>query len=261
MWIDTHVHLCDSRFNLDRSEVIQRAIASGVQTLVEVADGPDDWERVIQLSQKYSVNILFTLGFHPHYAQTFSSTHLDHLKNLVEQHVPLAIGEIGLDYAKSPAEPRLQRQVFIRWIEIALELQKPVLIHCRQAYEDLLAILWEHYPKPPGTGTFHGVLHCFSGKADAAQKATEMGFALGVDGPVTYPQNHALREAFRCVGPDHLVLETDSPYLPPQSRRGKRNEPSSIPEIAKTLAQILDSTIQEVSQKTMQNTRQLFQIQ
>lgn len=258
-FIDTHAHLCDERFDLDRAEALSRAQSLGVRRLVEIADGPKEWSLALSFARARPFCVRAALGLHPYHANEFSEELLGELSKKALLPEVVAIGEIGLDYAKSPVPAEIQRPVFERLLSLARNLKKPCVIHCREAYQDLIPIIERTYPHPPESG-FWGVVHCFSGGISEAAFLKERGFALGVDGPVTYPKNNALREALRLAGLERLVLETDSPYLPPQSSRGKRNEPSAIPEIAGKIAEIFGVAISEVAEITTKNARLLFSL-
>lgn len=199
------------------------------------------------------------LGLHPYHADAFSEEIFYDLKRLLVLPEVVAIGEIGLDYAKSSVPALVQREAFKRLLTLCRETHKPCVIHCREAYEDLIPIIKEVYPQAPERG-FWGVVHCFSGGTPEASFLKERGFALGVDGPVTYPKNQGLREALRFAGIKNIVLETDSPYLPPQSSRGKRNEPAFIPEIAAKVAEIFGMTLDDVATATTHNAELLFSL-
>lgn len=238
---------------------MSRAANAGVLRLVEIADGPEEWSKALSLARARPRVVRAALGLHPYHADRFSEELFLNLKRLVLFPEVVAIGEIGLDYVKSTVPADVQRSVFERLLILCRETRKPCVIHCRQAFEDLIPIIRNVYPQAL-PGHFWGVIHCFSGLPPEAALLKEAGFALGVDGPVTYPKNDALREALRGGGIENLVLETDSPYLPPQSSRGKRNEPSSIPEIAAKVAQTFSRTLEDVAKITTQNAERLFSL-
>lgn len=257
-FIDTHVHLSDEQFSADRDEVLRRARASGVSRVVEIADEPNQWEAAVALSRARPKQVRCCLGLHPYYASDFSEGLLEKLRLKTRLPEVVAIGEIGLDYVKTDLLKSVQLAALERLLSAAKAWEKPVVVHCRGAYEDLKSVLKGIYHGPPKERRFWGVVHCFSGSAEDAAFCRDRGFALGVDGPVTYPKNESLREAFRQAGASCLVLETDSPYLPPQSSRGKRNEPSAIPEIAAHLARALAIPVEEMADITSRNAEELF---
>ncbi len=238
---------------------MSRAESLGVRRLVEIADGPQEWAQALSLSRARPRFVRAALGLHPYHADQFSEELFSALSKKTLLPEVAAIGEIGLDYAKSSIAADIQRPVFERLLSLSKSLKKPCVIHCREAYQDMIPIIEKIYPHPPESG-FWGVVHCFSGGSPEAAFLKEKGFALGVDGPVTYPKNNALREALRLAGLECLVLETDSPYLPPQSSRGKRNEPSAIPEIAAKVADLFCVSISHVAEMTTRNAVTLFSL-
>ena len=256
--IDTHTHLNDAQFDADRGEVLARAAAAGVLRVIEIADHPDQWTPALELARKHPDRVLCAWGFHPHYAHEWKDTYVPLYKEKATSPLIVAIGEIGLDYVKSQAPPHIQQRTFRKLVELAAAVQKPVVLHCREAYGDLFPIL-EKYWRPDLAGKrFGGVVHCFSGNREDAVRAAGLKLALGVDGPVTYPKNDALREALLAAGLDALILETDCPYLPPQSARGKRNEPAALPEIAAKLAELFGVGAEEVAERTSRNASEVF---
>lgn len=254
---DTHAHLSDPRFDADRGEALERAFAAGVARVMEIGDSPADWDKVLALSAGNPARVGASLGFHPHYAQDFSEAALAGLKERAGRFC--AVGEIGLDYVVSTAPKETQIPVFRRFLELAAELGKPVVIHCREAFTDLLPALEEAAPALSRGGA-PGVIHCFSGGPAEAERAAALGFYLGVDGPVTYPKNELLRQALKSVGLSRLVLETDSPYLPPQTIRGQRNEPARLTEIAARLAVLFEIPVSQVAAQTYANGLLLFRL-
>jgi TatD DNase family protein len=258
-FFDTHVHLGDAQFDADREDAISRAAESGVERLVEIADHPDEWGRALALARAHPGRLRASLGLHPYYADRFDDSFLPRLKAaLAAAPEAVAIGEIGLDYAKAEVPAEVQRRAFAALLAAGRDWDVPVVIHCRDAYADLVPMLRDAFPKPSRDRRFHGVVHCFSGTPEEAEACAALGFALGADGPVTYKKNDALREAFRRVGPGATVLETDCPYLPPQSSRGKRNEPRAIPEIAAKLAEVWAVPLAEAARLTSANAAELY---
>ncbi|MBI5884132.1 MAG: TatD family hydrolase [Elusimicrobia bacterium] len=256
---DTHTHLLDRSFDADREAVLERAAAAGVGRIVEVADSPSGWSSAVALSRARPL-VRASLGLHPYHAAEFTERTLVELERLIRLPEVVAVGEIGLDYsANNASTPRdLQLEVLDRFLTASKAWGMPAVLHCRDAYPDLISALQRHFHGPPKHGRFWGVVHCFSGTPEAAVACAGLGFALGADGPVTYPKNDSLREAFARVGPGATVLETDCPYLPPQSSRGKRNEPCSLPEIAARLAGVWKTGVEEAAAATTANGLALF---
>ena len=257
-FVDTHAHLGDPQFDADRDAVFERAASAGIARIVEIADHPDEWARAVAIARARPANVRCTLGLHPYYADLYDDAFLTKLKAALDAAPEaVAIGEIGLDYAKATVPHDVQRRAFAAIAAAGRDWSVPLVIHCRDAYDDLIPMLTDLFPGKPSS-RFWGVIHCFTGTPDAAAACAALGFALGADGPVTYKKNDALREGFRRAGADAAVLETDSPYLPPQSSRGKRNEPAAILEIAAKLAEIWGVSLDEVSLRTNTNAAALY---
>lgn len=258
-FVDTHVHLGDAQFDADREDVLARAAQAGVARVVEIADHPDEWDRAVAIARAHPDRVRCSLGLHPYYADRFDDGFLPRLRAaLAAAPEAVAIGEIGLDYAKAEVPYDVQRRAFAALLAAGRDWGVPLVIHCRDAYADLVPMLGDAFKARPSGRTFWGVIHCFSGTPAEASACAALGFALGADGPVTYKKNDALREAFRTAGPGVAVLETDCPWLPPQSSRGKRNEPRSIPEIAAALAAVWSVPVDEVARATSANAAALF---
>jgi TatD DNase family protein len=248
--VDTHAHLGDAQFDADRDLVFERAAAAGVTRIVEIADHPNEWTRAVAIARSRPASARCTLGLHPYYADLYDDAFLPRLRAALDAAPEaVAIGEIGLDYARTEVPHDVQRRAFEEIAAAAKAWDVPVVVHCRDAFPELIPILAKVYGGKPA-GRFWGVVHCFTGTPEEAVACTELGFALGADGPVTYKKNDALREAFHRAGPDATVLETDSPYLPPQSSRGKRNEPAAVLEIAGKLAEVWGISLDEAARRT-----------
>ena len=198
-------------------------------------------------------------GIHPYHADQATPDIWNALSLLASHPRFVAVGEIGLDYAKCPVPRERQIQTFEEGLDLASRLKKPVIIHCREAYADLMPILRKRL-SGLAPDEIPGVIHCFSGNADQARELRTLGFFLGVDGPVTYPGAKGLRDALESVSADSFVLETDSPYLPPQSRRGQRNEPSCLPEIGLRLASHKGLRPEDASDLWTRNAHRLFRL-
>lgn len=259
-FFDTHVHLNDARFEEDRGAALERALAGGVTRMIEIADSPADWDRAVALSRARPGAVRCSLGLHPYHAAEFTEELLPRLEKMLQLPEVVAVGEIGLDFVKAEVPRGVQLAVLERMLAACRAWDKPVVLHCRGAYGELIPLLKRLYPARHESRRFHGVVHCFSGSPEEAVACAELGFALGADGPVTYPKNDALREGFRRAGLGVTVLETDSPYLPPQSSRGKRNEPGAIPEIASRLTSVFAVPLEEVAARTTQNGLDLYRL-
>jgi TatD DNase family protein len=256
MIIDTHAHVCDLKFDNDREEVIQKAFNLGVEKIVEVACETNYWDKALELSKRDNIFVAF--GIHPVDAFQATLKNYDKLETLIQNKKCIAIGEMGLDYHynSSSENIELQKKSFVKQLDIAIKYGKPVIIHCRDAYDDMIISLKEY-----GNGNmFKGVIHCFSGNLKQAKMFIEMGFLLGIDGPITYKKSEVLKQVVFETDISKLLLETDCPYLTPQKYRGQRNEPAFLLEIVKEIASIKNISVSDIAQITTYNALNLFNI-
>jgi TatD DNase family protein len=253
MSIDTHAHLEMETFDRDREEVLKRAAEAGLSAIVTVGTTPADCEKAVELAAQYPP-LYAAVGIHPHEVKGIDAGTYDALRRLARRDKVVAIGEIGLDFFfnHSPREVQLRR--FEEQLDLAEELDLPVIIHDREAHAETLEIL------RPRKGRLRGVLHCFSGDWAMAKECVDMGFHLSVAGPVTYPKADRLREVARKAPMERLLVETDAPYLAPQPHRGRRNEPAYVVETARCLAGLRDLPVDELKGLTAANARGLFRI-
>jgi TatD DNase family protein len=256
MFIDSHCHLDNDQFAPDRDEVVQRAIDAGLEHIVAIGtgDGPPDLEAGIRLADRYP-SFYCTVGIHPHDAAKATSETYRNLEQLLRHPKVVAIGEIGLDYHYDFAPREIQRDVFIQQMRIARDAAKPIVIHTREAWEDTLALLAEHWP-----ATLGGIMHCFSGGPNQAARALELGFHLSFGGILTFPKSLDSQEAARSAPADRILIETDAPYLAPVPKRGKRNEPAFIVETARKLADLRGVSLESIATVTSANFRRLFHL-
>ncbi|HBU69621.1 MAG TPA: hypothetical protein DEE98_04470 [Elusimicrobia bacterium] len=254
MHTDTHCHLLDSRFDSDRADALTRARAAGVSAIIEVACMPGQWEKAVEFCRANGF-MRCVLGIHPQDAKLANEKNLADLKHLAAAPEVTGIGETGFDfyYENSPRET--QKKVFISHINIAREINKPLVVHCRDAYKELIDTL-----KSSGANNCRGVIHCFSGDLNDALALLDMGFYLGIDGPVTYPKAAALKDIVRQISLDRIVVETDSPYLPPQKFRGQRNEPAYLEHIIREIASLRDIPFELAAAVVSRNASKLFGI-
>jgi TatD DNase family protein len=252
MIIDTHAHLTDPAFNEDREAVLQRAFDSGVNKIIEISCETGLWDKSKEFVKKD--NLYISYGIHPHEAGKASEKDFEKLESLLQDAKTVAIGEIGLDYHYDFSPRKTQREVFLKQLDIAAKYNKTLIIHCRSAYEELMTILknYKNYPK--------GVIHCFSGTPEEAEIYVEMGFLLGIDGPVTFPKSDKLRQVVKETDISKLLIETDCPYLAPQKYRGRRNEPSYIVETLSKIAETKNISYEEAEKITYENAANLFGI-
>ncbi len=256
MLIDSHCHLDDEQFDADREAAIERAAAAGVEMMLAVGtgDGPPDLERGARLADTHE-NIYASAGIHPHYASKANDGDFGRLAELMKKPKVLAVGEVGLDYHYDFSPREVQRSVFIRQLQIAREVGKPIIIHTREAWDDTLAVLAAEWAPDRG-----GIMHCFSGGPQEAERVVEMGFLVSFAGIVTFPRAAAVQEAARLIPLDRLLIETDAPYLAPVPYRGKRNEPAFVVETARKLATLRGETYEQVAEATSSNFRRLLRL-
>jgi TatD DNase family protein len=263
---DTHAHVADAKFDADRDTAIARARSAGVTTLIEIAESPDMWDSAVALAEKYPF-VYASLGIHPHHAHEAGPDAwpalLRRLRELLKHPRVVAVGEFGLDYFRMQNSKEQQDYLFRKQLELAREAGKPVVIHCREAHEDVQKGLFEFFAaRPPKMECPdpNGVIHCFSGVWSDAQAYMLHGFVLGFDAPVTYPSAKGLQEVVKRMPLQRMVLETDSPYLPPQTHRGQRNEPAYLPATAEAIADLKRKDTAEVAAMTTQNANNLFRL-
>ena len=253
--IDSHCHLDSQEFDADRDEVIERALAAGVEHMMAIGTGkgPPDLEAGVRLADKYSA-FYATAGIHPHDAAKATPDDFRHLVDLLAHPKVLAVGEIGLDYHYDFSPRETQHAVFIQQLDIAASARKPIVIHTREAWDDTLALLEQHWA-PHHIG---GIMHCFSGGPREAQRALGMGFYLSFGGVVTFPKALDVQAVARDATPDRILVETDAPYLAPVPKRGKRNEPALIVHTAQKLADLRGQSFDELGRLTTENFRRLL---
>ena len=253
MLIDTHAHVQDEKFDEDRAEVIERAMAAGVERIINIGDTIESSARAVKLAQDYS-GVYAAVGIHPQEAGKMMASHDDLLASWAELPKVVAIGEIGLDYYYENCSRERQREVFVRQLDVARQMHLPVSIHDREAHGDLMEII-----KKEGKG-ISGVIHCFSGSWEMARELLKRGWYLGVDGPLTFKNAAKLPEIVQQIPLERLLVETDSPYLAPVPKRGHRNEPAFVRFVAEKAAEIRGIVFEEFAAATTQNARDLFGI-
>jgi TatD DNase family protein len=255
--IDSHAHLEFPEFDADRPEMLERARAAGVQMILAIgsATGPDRLDVAIPFAEQHDW-IYATVGIHPHEAKLATEEHYSRLEKLAKHPRVIAWGEMGLDYYHDHSPREVQQEVFRRQLSNAKAAKLPAVIHCRDAWPDCLAILEEEW-RPAGLG---GIFHCFTGTAEEARRGMEMGFLISFAGNATYKKMGALRDVARELPADRILIETDSPFLPPEGRRGKRNEPAYVAEVARVLADVRNLDAEEFAAATSANFRRFFRI-
>ena len=253
MFVDSHAHIQLDRFKSDRSIVIKRAEDAQVNTILVIGFDLQTSRSAVDLANKYD-QIYATVGVHPHDAKDFTFKTLHEVGQLAEHPKVIALGEMGLDYYRNLSPKPLQKKVFEEQLDLAEELNLPIVIHNRNDFADILSIL-ENRRYLTG-----GVLHCFSEDVKSMQKTIDLGFHIGIGGPVTYKKSQPLKQVVEVMPEDSFLIETDCPWLAPQFRRGKRNEPAYVTAVAEKIAELRQITTESVGQISSQNFRRLFSI-
>lgn len=254
MYFDSHVHLEMSAFDADREAVLARAAAAGVTGFIVPSYSLEASGRAVALAEGRE-GIWAAVGIHPHGAGTCTPQAMAALEALARQPRVLALGETGLDFHRNRAPRQTQVAALRAHVALARRLRLPLIIHCREAYPECLAILREE-----GADAVGGVLHCFTGDAETVAAACALNFYCSIAGPITYPDANGLRAAVRLIPADRLLLETDAPYLTPAPFRGSRNEPAHLPLTAAAVAAARHVPVEEVAARTAANARRLFRL-
>jgi TatD DNase family protein len=256
--IDSHAHLEASQFDEDRAAMLDRARAAGVRTVLAIGSGTSPEERVdaaIPFAEQHDW-IYATVGVHPHDAKAATEEHFQRIEELTHHPRVIAMGEMGLDYYYDHSPRDVQQQVFRRQLAQARAAKLPVVIHCRDAWADCLEVLESDW-KSSGLG---GIFHCFTATLDEARRGLDMNFMISFTCNITYPKMQPLRDVARELPLDRILTETDSPFLSPQSRRGKRNEPANVVEVAQALATVRNLAPDEIAAQTAANFRGFFRL-
>lgn len=248
MLVDTHTHLNFPDYDEDREEVIKRALDAGIDWAIVVGTDLRTSKQAVDLAQKHD-NIYAAVGVHPHDAKNFDEESPAEFKKLCQHPKTVAVGEIGLDFYRELSAGEIQREVFRRFIRLAKEVELPIILHVREAYEEVLSILEGEEVR--------GVFHCFSGDVLIAKAAMERGFYISLTGTVTFKDSKA-EEVLKSLPMERLLLETDCPYLTPEPYRGRRNEPAYLRYIAERAAQVKGLPLKEVGRVTSGNAEKLF---
>lgn len=254
MLFDTHTHMDAAQFDEDREDAIERARQNGVTRILNIGFNRQTIPTTMQLAEKYDW-IYAAVGWHPQDAITMQPEDLEWIEQLCQHPKVVAIGEIGLDYYWDTSPKDVQQQVFREQIRLARKLNKPIVIHNRDAHEDVLRILREEKAHEIG-----GVMHCFSGSWETAQICLDMNFYISFGGPVTYKNAKQPKEVLMNVPMDRLLIETDAPYLTPHPFRGKRNETSYVRYVAEAAAELKGVSVDEIVKITTENGCRLFSI-
>jgi TatD DNase family protein len=253
MFIDSHAHLEMRDFNSDRPEVVKRALDAGVGCIITVGTTLRDCRKALSIAAQYET-VYAVIGIHPHEVKAIDAKTYDTLKTLAQNHKVVAYGETGLDFFRNLSPRDVQIRRFGEQLDLAEELDLPVVIHDREAHAETLNMLkgWK--------GKRRGVVHCFSGTKAMAKTCLDMGFYISIPGPITFPKSEKLREIVKDIPIDRLLLETDCPYLTPEPHRGKRNEPAYVVHTARRIAEIKGLSLEDVGRITSRNAKELFSL-
>ena len=255
-FIDSHSHIYGKEYAEDLTQMLERAREAGIGTIMAVGADLESSREACRLAESYD-HIYCSVGIHPHDADGVTEQCYQVVRELaLSCRKVVAIGEIGLDFYRDRSSRSAQEEVFRRFIRLARELSLPIIIHDRDAHDRIMAIMKEERAEEVG-----GVLHCFSGDLEMASECIEMGFKISIPGTLTYPSNEALREVVRGVKIEHLLIETDAPYLTPVPHRGKRNEPAFVRLVAEKIAELKGLSLEDVGRITSLNARRLFGIE
>lgn len=254
--IDTHCHLDFAQYDADRDKVMQDARTSGVELIIVPAVDLKSCESVLNLTRRYDT-VYGAIGVHPNSSADWQDSWINDLREMANHPKIVAIGEIGLDYYRDYSPQPIQLHAFSMQLELAAELELPVIIHNRDASRDVLALLEQSDLK---NQSYKGVLHSFSGEKRVAEQALLLGYYLGFTGPVTFKNADKLRSIAGQIPVNRILVETDGPYLAPQRNRGKRNEPAYVSEIVAKLAELHHLSFEQMARQTTQNAIDLFSL-
>lgn len=258
MLVDTHAHLYLDRFDDDREAVLHRAREAGVGAIVLPAIDTPSIEQAVALAEAHA-DVFAMTGLHPSSTEDAAEADMATVADWCDHEQVVAIGESGLDYYWDRSFDDRQKHFFRMHIRLAIETGLPLVIHNREATNDVLAILAEERAAHPDGDRLHGILHCFVDDADTAQRAWELGFYVGIGGIVTF-KNSDHDAMLRATPLEHIVLETDAPYLAPQAERGHRNEPAFVKHVAEYLAAVTDHSLQTIVETTTANAQSVYDL-
>ena len=254
MLIDTHAHLQDENFKKDLAQVLSRATSAGVEKIICVGYDLKSSQEALLIARKYR-QVYAVVGIHPHDAQSLNPDVLEKIYNMARDQRVVAIGEIGLDFYRDLSPRDIQRQAFREQIKMAQELGKPIVIHDRDAHQEVLEII-----KAEKAGKNQGIMHCYSGAMPLAIELLKEGFYLSFAGPLTFKNAHKAQEVAAKIPMDKILIETDCPYLTPEPWRGKINEPANVKYVAAKLGELRDKTTEEVAYLTNINAKKVYRI-
>jgi len=249
---DTHVHLTDEKFNADRQEIINHFDENKIVGVVEASTDEADSKAAVSLATS-NPRVFAAVGVHPHEAEDVSKNYLDVIADLLNQEKVVALGEIGLDFHYDFSPRDIQQKVFVEQLKLAKDMNKPVIIHSREATKVMMDTL-------KSFGKISGVMHCFSGSKETAEELIKLGFHISFTGTLTFNNATKVREAFMAVPLDHVMAETDCPYLAPVPMRGKRNEPKFVQYVIEKMAELHEITPEAMADFNINNAKAFFNI-
>jgi len=253
MIIDTHSHIQLDRYDKDRDAVLNRAKKAGIEKIIAVGFDLESNRAAIELAAKEE-SVYATVGLHPHDSKYLTDKLLSVFKRLAQKPKVVALGEMGLDFYRNLSPRKKQYIAFEKQIELAKELEMPIVIHDRDAHKEIMKVLRKY------AGEISCVMHCFSGDSRMAEECIDLGFMISIGGPVTYSNSKKLQEVVKKTPLESLFVETDCPWLAPQFYRGKRNEPAYITQVVEKIAELKNISFELVAETTTDNAKSLFGI-
>ena len=254
MIIDTHAHYDDEQFDEDREEILGKMQDAGIGMIMDAGSTILSWDKIVKLTEEYPF-VYGAIGVHPDEVGNLDETQFARMERLLDKEKIKAVGEIGLDYYWDKENHDLQKEWFIRQLDLARKKEKPVIIHSREAAADTMEIMKQY------AGELSGVIHCFSYSPEQAKEYVKMGFYLGIGGVVTFKNAKKLKEVVQEIPLEALVLETDSPYLAPVPHRGKRNNSQNLVYVAEEIAALKGVSYEEVVRQTTENAKKLYRLE
>jgi TatD DNase family protein len=251
--IDTHAHFDAKQFDGDRDELIQKCKEQGFKYIIDPATNYETSKKVLEISKRHEI-IHTAIGIHPHDAKEYSDDIMLKIEGLYKNDKVLAVGEIGLDYHYDFSPREMQKKVFREFLKLAKKIDLPVIIHNRESDKDMIDIL-----ETEADERLKGQFHCFSGDMELAKRVLEFGFYISFTGSITFNKNKS-DEILKIIPSDRLLLETDSPYMAPIPHRGKRNDPTNIPVIARYIAGVLNKSEEIIIEETNKNAIKFFKL-
>ena len=253
MIIDTHAHYDDEQFDEDREEILGKMQDAGIGMIMDAGSTILSWDKIVKLTEEYPF-VYGAIGVHPDEVGNLDETQFARMERLLDKEKIKAVGEIGLDYYWDKENHDLQKEWFIRQLDLARKKEKPVIIHSREAAADTMEIMKEY------ASGLRGVIHCYSYSAEMAKEYVKMGYHIGIGGVVTFKNGKKLKEVAEAIPLESIVLETDCPYLAPVPNRGKRNFSGNLPYVVEKLAEIKGVSAEEIIRETAKNARALYRI-